>query len=424
MPRRLPLLLALLACAAPTLQAQPTLIPHKLAGPDRRAITLSLPGDFNISVALTGLHRVRFFADSPDHRIFVTDMYDRTDNTRGTVYILDGWDPARHTFARAIPYLQHLRNPNNLAFHTDAEGQSWLYLPLTDRLFRFRYHAGDTAPTAPPEVLARYPAYGLDYKYGGWHLTRTVAIGRLRNAGGSLEDKLFVSVGSSCNACEEKEPIRATLSVMNLDGSGQHIVAKNLRNAVGLHWSAADSTLYATNMGDDQLGDRVPEDPFFTISAAQLEHALAANTPIDYGWPYCYFDKGTVHPDPHFGALPQANCAAVPPAFTTFAAHSSPLGVTRFPATDPLLGNSFLVALHGAGHPRIGAGYKLVRFSADDRTPQDFLTGFFVRRGEEPRVLGRPCGIFRIAPDTFLVSDDTAGRIYAIYPAATGIPPN
>jgi len=36
-------------------------------------------------------------------------MYDRTDNTRGAVYILDGWDPARHTFARAIPYLQRLR---------------------------------------------------------------------------------------------------------------------------------------------------------------------------------------------------------------------------------------------------------------------------------------------------------------------------
>ena len=421
MPRRLlRLVLTLLVSAAA--HGQPALRAHTLPGADGNSPTLSLPRDFDITVALTGLHRVRFFAQSPDHRLFVTDMYDRTDNTRGAVYILDGWDPARHTFARAIPYLQHLRNPNNLAFYTDAQGQSWLYLPLTDRLLRFHYSPGDIAPSSPPQVLAHYPAYGLDYKYGGWHLTRTVAFGKLRNAAGTLEDKLFVSVGSSCNACEEKEPIRATLSVMNPDGTAQHIVAKNLRNAVGLAWSAADHTLYATNMGDDQLGDRAPDDPFLAISAQQLEHALATKTPLDYGWPYCYYDGSTAHPDPHFGALPRANCHAVPAAFTTFAAHSSPLGIALFPATDPHLGNtlgsSFLVALHGAGHPRIGAGYKLVRFTAADRTPHDFLTGFLVQRGTHPRVLGRPCGIFRIAPDTFLLTDDIAGRIYAIYPAA------
>jgi glucose/arabinose dehydrogenase len=416
MPGRvLPFVLGLLiTIAAP---AQPVLQPHTLRGADGRSLTLSLPAEFNIVLALSGLHRVRFFAQAPDGRLFVTDMYDRTDNHRGTVYILDGWDPARHTFARAIPYLQRLRNPNNLAFYTDGDGQSWLYLPLTDRLLRFRYHAGDNAPSSAPQVLARYPAYGLDYKYGGWHLTRTVAVGKLRSSSGQIEDKLFVSVGSSCNACQEKEPIRATLSVMNPDGSDQHIVAQNLRNAVGLAWSAADTTLYATNMGDDQLGDRAPDDPFLAIRATQLEQALATSTPLDYGWPYCYYAGAAAHPDPHFGTLPQAHCDGVPAAYTSFAAHSSPLGVAHFPASDPLLGNSFLVALHGAGHPRIGAGYKLVRFTAADRTPQDFLTGFFLREAGQPRVLGRPCGIFRIAPDTFLLTDDVAGRIYAIYPA-------
>ncbi len=418
MPFRLLLLLAV-CLLAPVAPAAPALTPHTLPGPDGKAPTLSLPADFAINVALTGLHRVRFFAEAPDHRIFVTDMYDRTDNSRGAVYILDGWDPARHTFARAIPYLEHLRNPNNLAFWVDPHGQAWLYLPLTDRLLRYRYHAGDNAPTSEPQVLARYPAYGLSYKYGGWHLTRTVAFGQLRDQAGTLRDKLFVSVGSSCNACQEKEPIRATLSVMNPDGSDAHIVAKNLRNAVGLHWSAAaapaDSTLYATNMGDDQLGDRAPQDPFLAISAPQLETALSTATPLDYGWPYCYYDQGESHPDPHFGSLPDAHCERVPLAFTAFAAHSSPLGVEKFPASDPLLGSSFVVALHGAGHPRIGAGYKLVRFSATDRTPQDLLTGFFL--AGNARVLGRPCGIYRIAPDTFLFTDDVAGRIYAVYPA-------
>jgi glucose/arabinose dehydrogenase len=401
---------------------QQSLIPHQLPAAHGRTITLSLPRDFTISVALSGLHRVRFFAMAPDHRLFVTDMYDRTDNTRGAVYILDGWNPESHTFARAIPYLEHLRNPNNLAFYTDAQGQSWLYLPLTDRLLRFRYMAGEAAPSSEPEVLVRYPDYGLGYKYGGWHLTRTVAFGELHGPDGGLHPKLFVAVGSSCNACEEKEPIRATLSVMNPDGTDQHIVAKNLRNAVSMQWDQQSGTLYATNMGDDHLGTRAPEDPFFAISAEQIQAALATNQPPDYGWPYCYFEDGKVHPDPVFGKLPKANCSAVPPAYTTFPPHSSPLGVVLFPATDTLLRDTFLVALHGAGHPRIGTGYKLVRFDEHDRTPQDFLTGFFRRtsvsgKPDDVRVLGRPCGIYRTGANSFLLTDDVQGVIYAIYPS-------
>ena len=69
---------------------------------------------------------------------------------------------------------------------------------LTDRLLRYKYAPGDHAPTGPPEVLARYPDYGLNYKYGGWHLTRTIAFGAKENQG-----KLYISVGSSCNACDQ-----------------------------------------------------------------------------------------------------------------------------------------------------------------------------------------------------------------------------
>ena len=152
---------------------------------------------------------------------------------------------------------------------------------------------------------------------------------------------------------------------MNPDGTGddngqktaQKIVAKNLRNAVAMQWDRASSTLYLTNMGDDQLGNHAPEDPFFAIPASRIEAALATNHPLDYGWPYCYFENGTVHPDPVFGKLPNAHCDHVPAAYTTFTAHSSPLGFVLFPSTDTLLKDTFLIALHGAGHPRIGTGY-------------------------------------------------------------------
>ena len=148
-----------------------------------KKFTLNLPQEFDITVAAQGLKRVRFMAKSPDGRIFVTDMYSRADNSRGTVYILDGWDRKSGKFARVVPYLQHLRNPNDVAFYTDPGGQTWLYLPLTDKLERFRFHVGEESPSAQPEVLATYPDYGLNYKYGGWHLTRTVAFGGKENQG-------------------------------------------------------------------------------------------------------------------------------------------------------------------------------------------------------------------------------------------------
>src|SRR5208282_5531607 len=108
----------LLPCAAAPLEiaAQSS---HTLTYAPNKSITLSLPEGFDINIAASGLRRVRFFAQAPDARIFVTGMHDLADNTRGSVLILDGWSEHSHTFTRITHYLDHLRNPNNLAFWTD-----------------------------------------------------------------------------------------------------------------------------------------------------------------------------------------------------------------------------------------------------------------------------------------------------------------
>src|SRR5690348_7163756 len=119
---------------------------HTLPYAPGKSITLALPANLDINVAATGLKRVRFFAQSPDGRIFATGMHNLADNTQGAVYILDGWNEKTHTFDKITHYLEHLRNPNNVAFWTDpATQQSWLYVPLTDRLVRYKYSAGDNA---------------------------------------------------------------------------------------------------------------------------------------------------------------------------------------------------------------------------------------------------------------------------------------
>jgi glucose/arabinose dehydrogenase len=407
------------------------LAPHRVHFAGGKTLVLNLPPEFTISIAAQGMKRLRFLTLSPDNRIFATDMHDLGDNSLGRVYILEGWDEKAGKFAKITTYLDHLRNPNNIAFYTELSqdgkpAQSWLYLPLTDRLLRYKYNAGDHAPTDKPEVLAHYPDYGLNYKYGGWHLTRTVAFATLHG-----KTRLYVTVGSSCNACNEKEEIRATLTVMDPDGSHQEILARGLRNAVGVKYvsSIDDGALFATNMGADHLGNGAPEDTFFELDS----NAHPIPSDANYGWPTCYFENGQAHPDALISAPkpgdhivpappagpppPQFDCAKIPVAYTTFAAHSSPLGLEYFDSSNQSLKDSFLVALHGASHTEIGTGYSVVRFDTEHRAPQDFVTGFLVHR----RVLGRPCGILRIAPDAFLLTDDFNGAIYYLRPVKPNV---
>lgn len=447
------------SCTALSISAQTS---HTLTYAPGKQIALTLPEPFDIGVAATGLKRVRFFAKSPDGRIFVTGMHDLGDNRLGSVFILEGWDENTHRFTHVTHYLDHLRNPNNLAFWTDpTTKQSWLYLPLTDRLIRYKYNAGNEAPVSQPETLIRFPDYGLHYKYGGWHLTRTVAVVNRNGA-----TRIFVSAGSSCNYCREDEVLRAAVVSMDPDGKNQRLEAQGLRNAVDLQQvSDLDGgAVFASNMGDDHLGAKLPEDTFFELMAR------SGSVP-NYGWPTCYFANGKAaldktplpslqdardagqaaerpkgedsvygeqkgvatagtnlaaggghkeEPDPNADLgpvpVPLKSCADVPAAYTTFAAHSSPLGFAYFGKQDSNLSGSFLVALHGASHPSIGTGYKVVQFTPAGRAPRPFITGFLTHRNGKSIVHGRPCGILRLDKDTFLLSDDYLGLIYYVHP--------
>jgi len=391
------ILLSLIPARLPGVQraaTDPRLLPHRIALANGRSFNLSLPEGFAIRVAAQGLKRVRFMATSSDGRIFVTDMDTLADNTRGIVYVLDGFDSATGRFSQTTPYLTKLRNPNSLAFYRDRAGVEWLYLALTDRLVRYRYRAGDNAPGTQPEVLATFPDYGLSYKYGGWHLTRTIAIGS--------NGKLYVSVGSSCNACEEKEDVRASVIEMDPDGKNPRRFAFGLRNAVGVRWIR--DRLIVTNQGSDHLGDQKPAETMYAISEG-----------TNYGWPYCYQSGTSRLEDPAFNPGGRhLDCGRVPVAFASFGAHSSPLGFEFFDETSASqLRDSYLVALHGSSKTALGRGYRVVRLQASRApadAPVDFITGFLTAG----KVNGRPVDILKFAGG-FLLTDDFAGVVYYIH---------
>jgi glucose/arabinose dehydrogenase len=367
------------------------LTPHTVVLRKTKKFNLNLPRALEITVAAQGLKRARFMAKSPDNRIFVTDMFNRTDNQKGAVYVLDGFDAPTGKFNKVTAYLKGLRNPNSIAFYTDQNGDHWFYLALTDRLLRYRYVAGEAAPSSGPEVIATFPDYGLNYKYGGWHLTRTLAIG----AG-----KLYVSVGSSCNACEEEEPIRATVLEMDLDGKNQRIFARGLRNAVGMKW--VQGQLFVTNMGADHLGDFKPDDTMYIVEPNK-----------NYGWPYCFQYRKKMYADDGFSkSQKKIDCNTVPPAYVGFSAHSSPLGFEYFDSSNnsPALKDSFLVALHGSSKRSLRRGYSLMRVRKGGSV-QDFITGFL----QNGRVYGRPADVMSMGKDAFLFTDDYSGVVYYVF---------
>jgi len=369
--------------------AQIKLVPNKITTKDGRSFTLNVAEGFEIIPAMEGLKRVRFFAKAPDGRIFVTDMYNLADNSRGTVYILDDFDPAKGKFGKLMTYMSGLRNPNSVQFYKDDAGQWWFYLAETQQLTRRKFTFGETKPTdTKPQVLATFPDYGLSYKYGGWHLTRTISF--------SPEGRLYVSVGSSCNACVEKEKIRASIISMNPDGSDQKEFAKGLRNAVGLR--AIGNYVFATNQGSDHLGLQKPDETFYALKEG-----------ADYGWPFCHSSGGKIFADPKFKRPGQ--CSNVVAPYAHFPARSSALGFDYFDEADALFGKFgvFLVALHGSTNKTIGHGYKIVAMRKGEPL-QDFLTGFL----NKGTVHGRPCDIMKLDANSFLVTDDNKGIVYLI----------
>lgn len=348
-----------------------------------KTFTLSIPKNYRLSVVAEGYRKPRFMAKSPDGRLFIGEMYAASDTTKGRILILDNYDTAQGRFTKTTTYLDHLRNPNSLAFYRDDTGQTWLYIALTDQLLRYKYTNGDRAPTGTPEVVVRFPDQGRSWAEGGWHLTRTVL---------PHEKKIYVSVGSSCNSCEEKadEPSRASIIEMNPDGSDVRVYANGLRNAVGLAF--VGDQLFATNNGPDHLGSDRPEDMFYRISAD-----------AHYGWPYCYELNGQVLPDTTQPWKHPVDCRSVPRTLAPMPPHSAPLGVDVFQ-------DHFVIALHGSGKKSIGTGYEVVAVPFQGKAVRIITSGFL----KQGTVFGRPAGILTNDDRSFFITDDFNGAVYLL----------
>ena len=353
--------LAVAACASARVPEDPA--PH-----------LAVPRGFAVNTYAEGLQGARFMAVGPDGAIYLT-------LTRsGRVVALP--DANRDGRAdRVVTVAEGLDLPHGIAFHDGA-----LYVAETGRVIRYPGYRGGRAGR-PEVVVGHLPA-------GGGHFTRTIAFG-------PRDGMLYVSVGSSCNICEERDRRRAAVSRYRADGSQGIVFARGLRNAVGLAFNPVNGELWATSNERDMLGDDLPPE--------EIVDVLVEGG--DYGWPYCY---GNRVPNPEYND--RARCAGTIPPALTDTAHSAPLGCafytgSAFPAEYR---NDYFVCYHGSWNRSRPTGYKVVRVRVQGGRPtaiEPFLTGFLPHPGEP---LGRPVDVVTAPDGSLLVSDDFGGRIFRV----------
>jgi glucose/arabinose dehydrogenase len=84
-----------------------------------------------------------------------------------------------------------------------------------------------SADIRPDGMLGELRTIINDLPDSGQHPNRTIAV-----RGG----KLCISVGSTCNACDESNPENATMLVADLNGQNRRIYASGLRNTIGFGW--------------------------------------------------------------------------------------------------------------------------------------------------------------------------------------------
>ncbi|BAZ20026.1 L-sorbosone dehydrogenase [Kalymmatonema gypsitolerans NIES-4073] len=351
--------------------------------------TLRVPAGFVVNVFADGLDAPRWLALTPNGDVLVTETkQNRIRLLRDTNG--DGVADVKNTFASAA---NGLNRPLGMAFADNS-----FFLGNTDAVLRFPYAKNQQEITGSATKIADLPASGYNN-----HWTRNIVISPDGN-------KLYVSIGSGTNVDEEPLP-RASVQVMNLDGSQQQTFASGLRNPVGLDFHPVTKELYTSVNERDGIGDDLVPDYLTRIRQGEF-----------YGWPYTYLAPNNLDPRQKTSDKSKRPdlAARTRTPDVLFQAHSAALGLQFYDGqTFPQkYRNGAFVTFRGSWNRDRGTGYKVVFVPFDTKgQPQgyyeDFLTGFLLDPAV-PTTWGRPVGLLVLPDGSLLVTEEANNRIYRI----------
>jgi glucose/arabinose dehydrogenase len=234
----------------------------------------------------------------------------------------------------------------------------------------------------------------------------------------SDDGKLHITLGQPFNvpprekvALYEQLGIGGMISLNPFDGSGRAVVAKGVRNSVGMDINPKDKTVWFTDNQTDGMGDDTPPGELNRITrpGGGGEH---------FGYPYIHGNNVQIAGTAAAPDLKGMN----PPAQWTrpqieFAAHQAQLGMTfyngrMFP--EKYRGGIF-VAAHGSWNRTkpSGALIDFISLKADGNADKQevFAQGWLDENG---LYRGRPVDVAVMKDGSLLISDDFAGAIYRV----------
>jgi glucose/arabinose dehydrogenase len=347
---------------------------------DERVAQLKVPAGFSLAKFADQLGKPRMLTVSANGNVYVTSR------EAGTVTLLRDTNGDGKADEKKI--VANIKAVHGITIHADK-----MYLVAVKEVYRADLNSDGTLGT-PQQLINNLPD-------GGQHPNRTIGFGP--------DGFMYITVGSTCNACAEPNAENATILRANADGSGRTIFASGLRNTIGFDWHPQTKELYGLDHGIDWLGDEQQKEELNQIKQGAY-----------YGWPYIYGD-GNYNPHPRpMGDTTYADILAKTtlPAFS-YEAHAAPMGLvfytggtTGFPAEYQ---NDAFATLRGSWNRTQPSGYKVVRVHFENGKPvriDDFVTGFLVDNNRAQ--FGRPVGIATMPDGSLLFTDDNNGVIYRV----------
>lgn len=255
---------------------------------------------------------------------------------------------------------------------------------------------------------------------------------------------MYVNIGSSTNACQEKDrtaaskgtdpckelETRAGVWVFSADKLNQRPSAASrfatgLRNSIALRVGPAKQ-LYAVVQGRDQLFGNWSE-KFTEQQNAEMpsEEFVAINAGDDFGWPYCFHDpihnRLVLAPEYGGDGTTVGRCSTKKAPLLGMPAHWSPIDMlfytgSQFPAKYR---NGVFVTFHGSWNraPLPQAGYKVVFIPMTNGTPSGDFEVFadnFTPILDPAKATHRPAGLAQAPDGSLYISDDAGGRIWRV----------
>lgn len=358
---------------------EPALVPAT----DERIAQLKVPAGFAIAKFADGLGKPRQLAVSASGHVYVSNR------EAGTVTLLrdannDGISEARQVVAT-------IKSVHGLTVYAGK-----LYMVSIKELYSATINA-DGSLGQPQMLISNLPD-------AGQHPNRTIGFGP--------DGFMYITVGSTCNACAEPNAEHATILRANPDGTGRRVYASGLRNTIGFGWHPQTKELWGFDHGIDWLGDEQQQEELNQIKQGAF-----------YGWPYIYGDgRYNPHPRPMGDTTYSQILAKTTLPILQYEAHSAPLamvfytgamnGASNFPTEYQ---NDVLVTMRGSWNKSKPSGYKVVRVRFENGRPtraEDFVTGFLVDNNRSQ--FGRPVGIATLPDGSVIFSEDNNGVIYRV----------